>query len=131
MAAHLTGLATATPYRSGTRTDRGRSIYLAAVFTNLFAEIAAACASDRFDLETRQRHPEQWRYTQCLAVSRYSGSEKAADSLRLCRETVWQDGPGETLVQALGQRVWLTGHGDISLLDLSTCTFNTAEGSDA
>ncbi|PZT66722.1 impE family protein [Escherichia coli] len=62
---------------------------------------------------------------------RYSGSEKAADSLRLCRETVWQDGPGETLVQALGQRVWLTGHGDISLLDLSTCTFNTAEGSDA
>lgn len=63
--------------------------------------------------------------------SRYSGSEKAADSLRLCRETVWQDGPGETLVQALGQRVWLTGHGDISLLDLSTCTFNTAEGSDA
>ncbi|PQO10598.1 impE family protein, partial [Shigella flexneri] len=30
-----------------------------------------------------------------------------------------------------GQRVWLTGHGDISLLDLSTCTFNTAEGSDA
>ncbi len=43
--------------------------YLAAVFTNLFAEIAAACASDRFDLETRQRHPEQWRYTQCLAVS--------------------------------------------------------------
>ena len=63
--------------------------------------------------------------------SRYSGSEKAADSLRLCRETLWQDGPGETLVQALGQRVWLTGHGDISLLDLSTCTFNTAEGSDA
>ncbi|HAV1239701.1 TPA: impE family protein, partial [Salmonella enterica] len=62
---------------------------------------------------------------------RYSGSEKAADTLRLCRETVWQDGPGETLVQALGQRVWLTGHGDISLLDLSTCTFNTSEGSDA
>ncbi|EMM4084733.1 impE family protein [Shigella flexneri] len=62
---------------------------------------------------------------------RYSGSEKAADPLRLCRATVWQDGPGETLVQALGQRVWLTSHGDISLLDLSTCTFNTAEGSDA
>ncbi|WP_460358935.1 hypothetical protein [Actinoallomurus acanthiterrae] len=25
--------------------------------------------------------------------------------MRLCRETVWQDGPEETLVQALGQRV--------------------------
>ncbi|NVL89004.1 type VI secretion system accessory protein TagJ, partial [Escherichia coli] len=62
---------------------------------------------------------------------RYSGSEKAADTLSLCRETVWQDGPGETLVQARGQRVWLTSQGDISLLELSTCTFNTTEGSDA
>ncbi|WP_312679610.1 type VI secretion system accessory protein TagJ, partial [Escherichia coli] len=53
------------------------------------------------------------------------------DTLSLCRETVWQDGPGETLVQARGQRVWLTSQGDISLLELSTCTFNTTEGSDA
>ena len=63
--------------------------------------------------------------------SRYSGSEKASDTLCLCRKTVWQDGSGETLVQALGQKMWLTSHGDISLLDLSTCTFNSPEGQDA
>lgn len=39
-----------------------------------------------------------WLYT------RYSGSEGAADALRLCRETVWKDGPGDTVVQALGQK---------------------------
>ncbi|RZM85496.1 MULTISPECIES: type VI secretion system accessory protein TagJ [unclassified Escherichia] len=61
---------------------------------------------------------------------RYSGSERAADTLRLCRETTWQDGPGETLVTALGQKIWLTSHGDISLLDMTACTFNTPEGSD-
>lgn len=55
--------------------------------------------------------------------TRYSGSEHAADALRLCRETAWQDGPGETIVQALGQKVWLTSHGDINLLDLTHCTF--------
>ena len=55
--------------------------------------------------------------------TRYSGSEHAADALRLCRETAWQDGPGETIVQAFGQKVWLTSHGDISLLDLTHCTF--------
>ena len=62
---------------------------------------------------------------------RYSGSEKAADPLRLCRETTWQDGPGETLVTALGQRMWLTSHGDISLLDMTACSFNSPKGSNA
>lgn len=62
---------------------------------------------------------------------RYSGSESAADALRLCRETTWQDGPGETLVTALGQKMWLTSHGDISLLDMTSCTFNTPKSSDA
>ncbi|MED9093115.1 type VI secretion system accessory protein TagJ [Escherichia marmotae] len=63
--------------------------------------------------------------------SRYSGSESASDTLRLCRESVWQDGPGDTLVTALGQKMWLTSHGDISLLDMTACTFNAPEGSDA
>ncbi len=40
--------------------------------------------------------------------TRYSGSESASDALRLCRETARQDGPGETTVRALGQKVWLT-----------------------
>ncbi|MEX9251759.1 type VI secretion system accessory protein TagJ [Pseudenterobacter timonensis] len=60
--------------------------------------------------------------------TRYSGSGNASDALRLCRETVWQDGPGETTVQAQGQKVWLSSHGDISLLDLTTCTFHEAKG---
>ncbi len=37
--------------------------------------------------------------------TRYSGSESASDALRLCRETAWQDGPGETTVRALGQEM--------------------------
>ncbi|WP_414162803.1 type VI secretion system accessory protein TagJ [Superficieibacter sp. BNK-5] len=63
--------------------------------------------------------------------TRYSGSESASDALRLCRETIWQDGPGETTVRALGQKVWLTSHGDISLLDMTHCTFYTQEGDGA
>lgn len=56
--------------------------------------------------------------------TRYSGSENASDALRLCRETTWQDGPGETAIRAQGQKVWLSSHGDISLLDLTDCTFH-------
>lgn len=64
-------------------------------------------------------------------VTRYSGSESASDALRLCRETAWQDGPGETTVRALGQKVWLTSHGDISLLDMTHCTFHAQENDGA
>ncbi|ESH44483.1 hypothetical protein SEEB8392_22939 [Salmonella enterica subsp. enterica serovar Berta str. ATCC 8392] len=63
--------------------------------------------------------------------TRYSGSESASDALRLCRETAWQDGPGETTVRALGQKVWLTSHGDISLLDMTHCTFHAQENDGA
>ncbi|ESC81613.1 putative cytoplasmic protein [Salmonella enterica subsp. enterica serovar Newport str. WA_14881] len=63
--------------------------------------------------------------------TRYSGSESASDALRLCRETAWQDGPGETTVRALGQKVWLTSHGDISLLDMAHCTFHAQENDGA
>ncbi|MDL3589516.1 type VI secretion system accessory protein TagJ [Salmonella enterica] len=63
--------------------------------------------------------------------TRYSGSESASDALRLCRETTWQDGPGETTVRALGQKVWLTSHGDISLLDMAHCTFHAQENDGA
>jgi type VI secretion system protein ImpE len=63
--------------------------------------------------------------------TRYSGSEDAADALRLCRETVWQDGPGDTVVQALGQKMWLTSHGDKSLLELTDCSFYTPIEGDA
>lgn len=61
--------------------------------------------------------------------SRYSGSENATDALRLCRETTWQDGPGDTVAQGLGQKVWLTSSGDISLLDLTKCIFHTPKES--
>ncbi|EAC1240131.1 type VI secretion system-associated protein TagK [Salmonella enterica] len=63
--------------------------------------------------------------------TRYSGSESASDALRLCRETAWQDGPGETTVRVLGQKVWLTSHGDISLLDMAHCTFHAQENDGA
>lgn len=63
--------------------------------------------------------------------TRYSGSESASDALRLCRETAWQDGPGETTVRAQGQKVWLTSHGDISLLDMAHCTFHAQENDGA
>lgn len=63
--------------------------------------------------------------------TRYSGSESASDALRLCRETAWQDGPGETTVRALGQKVWMTSHGDISLLDMAYCTFHAQENDGA
>lgn len=63
-----------------------------------------------------------WMFT------RYNDSEGASDALRLCRETLWQDGPGETTVRARGQKVWLTSHGDISLLEMTQCTFHTQEG---
>ncbi|EHT9200836.1 impE family protein [Salmonella enterica] len=63
--------------------------------------------------------------------TRYSGSESASDALRLCRKTAWQDGPGETTVRALGQKVWLTSHGDISLLDMAHCTFHAQENDGA
>lgn len=56
--------------------------------------------------------------------TRYSGSEYTTDTLRLCRGTTWRDGPGDTTVQGLGQKVWLTSHGDISLLDLTDCRFH-------
>ncbi len=57
--------------------------------------------------------------------------ESASDALRLCRETARQDGPGETTVRALGQKVWLTSHGDISLLDMAHCTFHAQENDGA
>ncbi len=62
--------------------------------------------------------------------TRYSGSESASDALRLCRKPR-QDGPGETTVRALGQKVWLTSHGDISLLDMTHCTFHAQENDGA
>lgn len=63
-----------------------------------------------------------WMFT------RYNGSENASDALRQCKETQWQDGPGETTVRAQGQKVWLTSHGDISLLDMTQCIFHNLEG---
>ncbi|MBV7407010.1 type VI secretion system accessory protein TagJ [Enterobacter sp. ENT03] len=68
---------------------------------------------------------DAWLFT------RYCGSEKASDTLRLGRETTWQDGPGETAVRAQGQKVWLSSHSDISLLDLTECTFHGPEEREA
>lgn len=49
----------------------------------------------------------------------------------VCAETARQDGPGETTVRALGQKVWMTSHGDISLLDMAYCTFHAQENDGA
>lgn len=47
------------------------------------------------------------------------------DALLLGRETVWQD-VGRTGVHARGQKVWMSSEGDLPLLDLRTCRFDTA-----
>ena len=52
--------------------------------------------------------------------TRYPGSERGVDSIRLARTTVWQD-HGLTGVFALGQKTWTTDTGDTGLLDLRDC----------
>ncbi|WP_348235741.1 type VI secretion system accessory protein TagJ, partial [Salmonella enterica] len=59
--------------------------------------------------------------------TRYSASQSASDALRLCRETAWQDAPGETTLRWLGQKEWLTSPGVISLLYMRHCTFHAQE----
>ncbi|CAN5887286.1 type VI secretion system accessory protein TagJ [soil metagenome] len=48
------------------------------------------------------------------------------DALLMSRETVWSE-TGRTGVHARGQKMWMTDSGDISLLDLRSCTFNGAQ----
>lgn len=54
--------------------------------------------------------------------SRYPHSESSDESIRLARETRWQDN-GETSTSALGQRVWATSAGDIAMLDARRIEF--------
>lgn len=56
---------------------------------------------------------------------RYPGSESGPDSIRLGRETRWEDS-GRTCVRGLGQKVWMTDQGDIPLFDLREMTFRQA-----
>lgn len=59
-----------------------------------------------------------------LMPARYPGSEACADTLRLGRETVWQES-GRTGVIALGQKTWITDQGDFGLFELAHCRFGT------
>lgn len=54
--------------------------------------------------------------------TRYPGSEGGPATIRLARETRWQD-LGETNVIALGQKTWTTNRGDWGLLDIGGCRF--------
>ncbi|WP_043115885.1 type VI secretion system accessory protein TagJ [Pseudacidovorax intermedius] len=56
---------------------------------------------------------------------RYPLAAGDRDALLLGRETVWQD-VGRTGVHARGQKVWMSSGGDLPLLDLRTCRFDTA-----
>ncbi|CAB3711870.1 hypothetical protein LMG22037_04110 [Paraburkholderia phenoliruptrix] len=54
--------------------------------------------------------------------ARYPGSDTAADTLRLGRETVWHEA-GRTAVIALGQKTWTTEQGDFGLFELANTEF--------
>ena len=54
--------------------------------------------------------------------SRYPLSETGVDAIRLARETHWQDFC-ETSTVALGQRVWASSVGDVSMLDARRIEF--------
>lgn len=54
--------------------------------------------------------------------TRYAGSERGPDAVKLARETTWTD-VGETGVIGLGQKTWTTDHGDWGLLEISACHF--------
>ncbi|WP_295380558.1 type VI secretion system accessory protein TagJ [uncultured Pseudacidovorax sp.] len=56
---------------------------------------------------------------------RYPVATGDQDALLLGRETVWYD-VGRTGVHAHGQKVWMSSEGDMPLLDLRTCRFDTA-----
>ena len=60
-------------------------------------------------------------------LGRCCGSESESESLMLCRETIWKE-HGETSVRALGQKTWQTDHGDIGILDITSCEFVTDKG---
>ena len=55
----------------------------------------------------------------------YFADGEVADALRLGRETAWSEGPGP--VRGIGQRVFLAGEQDLSILQIRTITFNRTE----
>ncbi|WP_218964572.1 type VI secretion system accessory protein TagJ [Snodgrassella alvi] len=57
-------------------------------------------------------------------LARCCGSESAGEALMLCRETIWQE-HGRTSVRALGQKTWQTDQGDVGILEITSCTFET------
>ncbi|MBN3779976.1 ImpE/SciE family protein [Burkholderia sp. Ac-20345] len=56
--------------------------------------------------------------------ARYPGSEASDDTMRLGRETVWQES-GRTGVIALGQKTWATDQGDFGLFELANTEFGS------
>lgn len=61
--------------------------------------------------------------------ARYAGSEHASDSARLGQESRWET-LGRTCVMGIGQKVWGTDQGDISLYDVREIRFATGAGRD-
>lgn len=59
--------------------------------------------------------------------TRYPGSERGSDSLRLSRGTEWADLGGDH-VKGLGQRMWLTDSAEYALLDVRRLSFDEAGG---
>ena len=57
--------------------------------------------------------------------TRYPGSERGSDSLRLSRGTEWADLGGDH-VKGLGQRMWLTDSAEYALLDVRRLSFDEA-----
>lgn len=57
-------------------------------------------------------------------LARCCGSELAGEPLMLCRETIWQE-HGKTSVRALGQKTWQTDRGDMGILEITSCIFET------
>ncbi len=65
-----------------------------------------------------------------LVPTRYPGSHKSDDGLlALARKTAW-DEPLEGFYTGLGQRVFTTDTGDVSLMDVRTVTWNTEAGAE-
>lgn len=56
--------------------------------------------------------------------ARYAGSEHASDAARLGQESRWET-IGRTCVMGIGQKVWGTDQGDISLYDVREIRFAT------
>ncbi len=86
-----------------------------------FTRISSVEIEKPSDLRDLVWAPARFTWTNGGAVSahipvRYPDTEKAEDALRLSRQTVWEERPGECFV-GLGQRILTTDAGESPLLE--------------